>query len=241
MSDCSSISSESRTQPLRIRRSRSRPRGSARAAHRPCRARLADARHPDAAASSRPPRRSRSRSRATSRRIWGLRGDGRRVRGPGVGAERLPPGRHLRRLRRARRHSSSTPSGRSARPSCVDDFERERLTGLHLNSFTRQPFALVAANDTWSVVAQPRGARDDRRPVRQPAVAAAHPLDPRQRVKYLLEVCDPCQAVWYPVNGVPVSDFYMPAVLRSGAPRAATGTASPARSSARCRSSRAAT
>ena len=29
-------------------------------------------------------------------------------------------------------------------------------------------------------------------------------------MKYLLEVCDPCQAVWYPVNGVPVSDFYCP-------------------------------
>jgi hypothetical protein len=41
-------------------------------------------------------------------------------------------------------------------------------------------------------------------------VAAAHPLDAERRVKYLLEVCDPCQAVWYPVNGVPVSDFYCP-------------------------------
>ncbi len=29
-------------------------------------------------------------------------------------------------------------------------------------------------------------------------------------MRYLLEVCDPCQAVWYPVNGVPVSDFYCP-------------------------------
>ena len=29
-------------------------------------------------------------------------------------------------------------------------------------------------------------------------------------MKYLLEVCDPCQAVWYPVNGVPVSDFFIP-------------------------------
>ena len=92
----------------------------------------------------------------------------------------------------------------------VDDFERERLSGLHLNAFTRQPFALVAASDTWSVtvshevlelVADPFGNR---------LIAAAHPLDPRQRVKYLLEVCDPCQAMWYPVNGVPVSDFYTP-------------------------------
>jgi hypothetical protein len=92
----------------------------------------------------------------------------------------------------------------------VDDFERDRLSGLHLNAFTRQPFALVEASDAWSVtishevlemVADPFGNR---------LVAAAHPLDERQRVKYLLEVCDPCQAVWYPVNGVPVSDFFTP-------------------------------
>jgi hypothetical protein len=92
----------------------------------------------------------------------------------------------------------------------VDDFERDRLTGLHLNAFTRQPFALVEASDAWSVtishevlemVADPYGNR---------LIAAANPLDPAERVKYLLEVCDPCQAVWYPVNGVPVSDFYTP-------------------------------
>jgi hypothetical protein len=41
-------------------------------------------------------------------------------------------------------------------------------------------------------------------------IAAAHPLNRSERVKYLLEVCDPCQSVWYPVNGVPVSDFYTP-------------------------------
>jgi hypothetical protein len=92
----------------------------------------------------------------------------------------------------------------------VDAFERDRLTGLHLNAFTRQPFALVEASDVWSVtishevlemIADPYGNR---------LLAAAHPRDKRQRVKYLLEVCDPCQAVWYPVNGVPVADFYTP-------------------------------
>ena len=41
-------------------------------------------------------------------------------------------------------------------------------------------------------------------------IAAAHPLDRDQRVRYLLEVCDPCQTVWYPVNGVPVADFFTP-------------------------------
>jgi hypothetical protein len=92
----------------------------------------------------------------------------------------------------------------------VDGFERGRLTGLHLNSFTREPLALIQATDSWSVtlshevlelIADPYGNR---------LVAAAHPFDRNQRVKYLLEVCDPCQAIWYPVNGVPVSDFYVP-------------------------------
>ena len=106
--------------------------------------------------------------------------------------------------------ASSRSRSASERRRADRRFERERLAGLHLNTFTRQPFALVAASDTWSValshevlelIADPFGNR---------LVAAAHPLDPNQRVKYLLEVCDPCQATWYPVNGVPVSDFYTP-------------------------------
>jgi hypothetical protein len=92
----------------------------------------------------------------------------------------------------------------------IDDFERDRLTGLHLNAFTRQPFALVEVTDAWSVtlghevlelIADPFGNR---------LIAAAHPRNPELRVLYLLEVCDPCMAVWYPVNGVPMPDFYTP-------------------------------
>jgi hypothetical protein len=87
-------------------------------------------------------------------------------------------------------------------------FESGDLSGVHLNAFTRQPFALIEASDAWSVtvsheilelIADPFGNR---------LVAAAHPTEPGQRVKYLVEICDPCQSRWYPVNGVPVSDFY---------------------------------
>jgi hypothetical protein len=92
----------------------------------------------------------------------------------------------------------------------VDDFERARLSGLHLNAFTRQPFALVAATDTWSVTLSHEVLEMLADPFGNRLIAAAHPLDPRQRVKYLLEVCDPCQGMWYPVNGVPVSDFFTP-------------------------------
>jgi hypothetical protein len=92
----------------------------------------------------------------------------------------------------------------------VDDFERDRLSGLHLNAFTRQPFALVEASDAWSVTISHEVLEMIADPFGNRLIAAAHPLDRTQRVKYLLEVCDPCQAVWYPVNGVPVSDFYTP-------------------------------
>ncbi len=92
----------------------------------------------------------------------------------------------------------------------IDDFERERLSGLHLNAYTRQPFALVAASDTWSVTLSHEVLEMITDPFGNRLIAAMHPLDPRERVRYLLEVCDPCQAMWYPVNGVPVSDFYTP-------------------------------
>jgi hypothetical protein len=89
-------------------------------------------------------------------------------------------------------------------------FDRRQITGVHLNEFTRQPFALVALTETWSLtvshevlelVADAYGNR---------LIAAGAPGDPDRRVNYLLEVCDPCQSAWYPVNGVPVSDFYTP-------------------------------
>jgi hypothetical protein len=79
-----------------------------------------------------------------------------------------------------------------------------------MNSFTRQPFALVAANDTWSVTLSHETLEMITDPFGNRLIAAAHPFDPTRRVRYLLEICDPCQAVWYPVNGVPVSDFYCP-------------------------------
>jgi hypothetical protein len=92
----------------------------------------------------------------------------------------------------------------------IGAFERGQLSGIHMNSFTRQPFALVAATDAWTVtlsheilemLADPSGNR---------LIAATHPSAPKRRVQYLLEVCDPCLSRWYPVNGVPVSDFYTP-------------------------------
>ena len=92
----------------------------------------------------------------------------------------------------------------------IDDFEKDRLSGLHLNAFTRQPFALVEASETWSVTLSHEVLEMITDPFGNRLIAAAHPLDRDQRVRYLLEVCDPCQTVWYPVNGVPVADFFTP-------------------------------
>jgi hypothetical protein len=99
--------------------------------------------------------------------------------------------------------------GAARTESLMQLFEEDSLGGVHLNAFTRQPFALVEASDAWSVmvshevlelVADKYGNR---------LVAAEHPLA-RRRVNYLLEVCDPCQGTWYPVNGIPLADFYTP-------------------------------
>jgi hypothetical protein len=89
-------------------------------------------------------------------------------------------------------------------------FETDQLEGMHLNDFTRQPFALVAFSEAWPVTASHEILELVADPYGNHLRAAAHPLDPTERVKYLLEVCDPCQSTWYPVNGVPVSDFYTP-------------------------------
>src|SRR5262249_27233993 len=100
--------------------------------------------------------------------------------------------------------------GRELAAQLIDEFERDRLGGLHLNAVTRQPFALVEASDAWSVVISHEVIEMIADPYGNRLVAAAPRLDKTQRVKYLVEVCDPCQTVWYSVNGVPVSDFYTP-------------------------------
>jgi hypothetical protein len=100
--------------------------------------------------------------------------------------------------------------GRQYTEDLIDDFDRDRIAGLHLNAFTRQPFALVAASEGWSVTLSHEVLEMIADPFGNRLIAAAHPIQRRERVKYLLEVCDPCQAVWYPVNGVPVADFFTP-------------------------------
>ena len=92
-------------------------------------------------------------------------------------------------------------------------FDAGQLAGLHLNTFTRQPFSLVEATESWTVTASHEMLEMVTNAFGNRVRAAAHPLDPSVRVNYLLEICDPCLASWYPSNGVPVADFYTPRYL----------------------------
>jgi hypothetical protein len=92
----------------------------------------------------------------------------------------------------------------------VEQFEGNRLGGIHLNAFTRQPFSLIRVEDGWSVAVSHEALEMLADPYGNRLVSAAHPLDPEERVKYLVEVCDPVQTIGYTVNGWRVSDFYTP-------------------------------
>ena len=123
----------------------------------------------------------------------------------------------------------------------IEQFERGRMSGLHLNAFTRQPFALVAAADdaggrrvsheVLEMLADPFGNR---------LIAAAHPTRPDLRVQV------PARGLRsLPVDLVPGErraglGLLHASLLRSG-PSTPRATASRAPSSARSTSSTAAT
>jgi hypothetical protein len=100
--------------------------------------------------------------------------------------------------------------GAEAAARLIDQFDGEQLAGVHLNEFTRQPFALVDGSPGWSVTASHEVLEMIADPFGNRLIAAAAPGESDRRVNYLLEVCDPCLSTWYPVNGVPVADFYTP-------------------------------
>jgi hypothetical protein len=92
-----------------------------------------------------------------------------------------------------------------------DDIDAPGAAGYH--SDTRgNPYALVAADSTWSFTASheflemacdPFGSRLYRAPSPDPDAVQPHP------VEILLELGDPCEAYCYTINGVQVSDFIL--------------------------------
>lgn len=90
----------------------------------------------------------------------------------------------------------------------VDTFEHG---GQHRDR-NNQPFALVAAGSSWSLVASHEALEMLADPFGNRLVVGDSPMPAQGRVEFLVEVCDPCQLddFAYTVNGVLVSDFCTP-------------------------------
>jgi hypothetical protein len=98
-----------------------------------------------------------------------------------------------------------------------DDIKAPGAAGYHTDD-QGQPFSLVQADASWpltashetlEMLADPFG---NRTIAGSPPPQAPSPISGFQRVIYLVEVCDPCEAdqFAYDVNGVRVSDFITP-------------------------------
>jgi hypothetical protein len=90
----------------------------------------------------------------------------------------------------------------------VDTFSKG---GQHRDR-NNQPYALVAAGSSWSLVASHEMLEMLVDPFGNRLIPGQSPIEEQGRVEFLVEVCDPCQgdAFGYTVNGVIVSDFYTP-------------------------------
>jgi hypothetical protein len=89
----------------------------------------------------------------------------------------------------------------------VDDVPN--AAGIHLDE-DGQPYALAEAGPSWSVTASHECLEMLVDPFGNRTVAGLSPKKGQGRVEFLVEVCDPSEAVefGYTVNGVRVSDFY---------------------------------
>ena len=90
-----------------------------------------------------------------------------------------------------------------------DDLTRPEAAGYHEDDLG-EPYALVRRTDDWSVTASHEMLEILADPWGRHMVAGPSPRNPATRVKFLVEVCDPCSDTSYEVNGVAVSDFYTP-------------------------------
>lgn len=95
-----------------------------------------------------------------------------------------------------------------------DDIGEPGAAGFHDDAH-RQPYALVEASDDWTVtlsheivemVVDPFGSRQ---------WVALSPEGNGERVRVLVEACDPPEARSYEIDGVAVSDFAYPALYRN--------------------------
>lgn len=97
-----------------------------------------------------------------------------------------------------------------------------RATGVHLDR-DGLPYALVEPGEHWSLVASHECLEMLVNPLGERFMTGPSPRENHVPVEYLLEICDPCQAVEYAYtrDGVLLSDFYTPAFF-AAAPAAET-------------------
>jgi hypothetical protein len=79
-----------------------------------------------------------------------------------------------------------------------------------------QPFALVQYSNEWTLTASHEMLEMSADPFGRRLIQSQSVKEDQGRVEYLVEVCDPCEAAAFAdhVNGVLVSDFYTPHLLR---------------------------
>jgi hypothetical protein len=93
-----------------------------------------------------------------------------------------------------------------------DDIGFEGAAGIHLDR-DGQPFALITSGDGWSLTASHETLEMLADPFGNRTIAGPSIKTGQGRVSYLVEVCDPSEAIEfaYTVNDIVVSDFYTPA------------------------------
>lgn len=82
--------------------------------------------------------------------------------------------------------------------------------GYH-QDYHHQPYALVEYSRDWYVTASHELLEMLADPWGRRLVVCDDPRGNGQRARVLVEACDPCEAYTYNVDGIPVSDFVMPA------------------------------
>jgi hypothetical protein len=90
-----------------------------------------------------------------------------------------------------------------------DNLDRPEAAGYHEDDLG-QPSALVRPIDDWSVTVSHETLEMLADPWGRHLFAGQSPQRSDHKVKFLVEVCDPCSNKSYKVDGIAVSDFYTP-------------------------------
>jgi hypothetical protein len=90
-----------------------------------------------------------------------------------------------------------------------DSLTRPEAAGYHEDDLG-EPYALVRLTDDWSLTVSHEMLELLADPWGRHLATAPSLLDPGKRVKYLVEVSDPCSDAHYKIDKITVSDFYTP-------------------------------